>query len=161
MKTVETREFRANLANMLKMAANTPVLLDRGRKGLILFTVALNPLKSLANSSNVMHMRDFRNNMASYLDQAGERLLFIRNSDKVLLQIIEIPKQYVEDCRKVQLEKPQTPVRSKKEKFQEPKEMSMNAAEPVVGFPVNENVPASVPYVSDLFDSLLKSSVIC
>ena len=151
MKTAETREFRANLADMLKMAANTPVLLDRGRKGLILFTVALKPLKSLANSSNVMHMRDFRNNMATYLDQAGERLLFIRNSDKVLLQIIEIPKQYVEDCRKIQLEKPQTPVRSKKEMFQKP-----NAAVPVVESPAKENVPASVPYVSDLFDSLLK-----
>lgn len=99
MKTVETREFRANLAEMLKTAANEPVLLDRGRKGLVLFGLALNPLKRLANSSNVLHMRDFRANLATYLDQVGEKLLFIRNADKVLLQIIEIPKPYIAGFR--------------------------------------------------------------
>ena len=100
MYTVETREFRAKLADMLKKAENTPVLLDRGRKGLILFSVALNPLKSLANSSNVLHARDFRENMASYLDQAGEKLLFIRNSEKVLLQITAVQEQYTEEIRR-------------------------------------------------------------
>lgn len=99
MKTVETREFRANLAEMLKTAAKEPVLLDRGRKGLVLFGLALNPLKRLASSSNVLHMRDFRANLATYLDQVGEKLLFIRNADKVLLMIIEVPPQYVGDIR--------------------------------------------------------------
>lgn len=94
MYTVETREFRANLAEMLKKAENTPVLLDRGKKGLILFAVALNPLKSLANASNVLHARDFRENMASYLDMARDKLMFIRNSEKVLLQITAVPEQY-------------------------------------------------------------------
>lgn len=100
MYTVETREFRANLADMLKKAENTPVLLDRGRKGLILFAVALNPLKSLANASNVLHARDFRENMASYLDMAGDKLMFIRNSEKVLLQITAVPEQYEEGVRR-------------------------------------------------------------
>lgn len=100
MYTVETREFRANLAYMLKKAENTPILLDRGRKGLILFAVALNSLKSLANASNVLHARDFRENMASYLDRAGEKLMFIRNSDRVLIQITAIPEQYANKIRR-------------------------------------------------------------
>ena len=100
MYTVETREFRANLADMLKKAENTPVLLDRGKKGFILFASALNPLKSLANVSNVLHTRDFRENMASYLDRAGEKLMFIRNSDRVLIQITAIPEQYANEIRR-------------------------------------------------------------
>lgn len=100
MYTVETREFRANLADMLKKAENTPVLLDRGKKGLILFASALNPLKSLANASNVLHVRDFREKMASYLDRAGEKLQFIRNSDRVLIQITAIPEQYANEIRR-------------------------------------------------------------
>lgn len=100
MYTVETREFRANLADMLKKAENTPVLLDRGKKGLILFASTLNPLKSLANASNVLHTRDFRENMASYLDRAGEKLMFIRNSDRVLIQITAIPEQYANEIRR-------------------------------------------------------------
>lgn len=100
MYNVETREFRAKLADMLKKAENTPILLDRGRKGLVLFASALNPLKSLANTSNVLHARDFRENMASYLDRAGEKLIFIRNSDRVLIQITAIPEQYADQIRK-------------------------------------------------------------
>lgn len=99
MHTVETREFRANLAEMLRMAENTPIFLDRGAKGLVVLHLAQNCLKSLANSSNVVHPREFRNNLAKYLDQAEDKLTFVRNSSRVLLQITIIPKQYCDDIR--------------------------------------------------------------
>lgn len=154
MKTVETREFRAKLAEMLKTAANEPVLLDRGRKGLILFGVALNPLKRLANSSNVLHMRDFRANLATYLDQVGEKLLFIRNADKVLLQIIEIPEPYVAGVR----EERKIVIQEEPVKIQIPESVPEPEAVSVSEVP---DTPAVIEIVEDaylgsVFDRLLK-----
>ena len=151
MKTVETREFRANLADMLKTAANEPVLLDRGRKGLVLFGLALNPLKRLANSSNVLHMRDFRANLATYLDQVGEKLFFIRNADKVLLQIIEIPEPYVAGFREEPKNVVEDPVKMQvSESVPEPEAVSV-PEEPDTIEPVVENV-----HLGSVFERLLK-----
>ena len=155
MKTVETREFRANLAEMPNTAANEPVLLDRGRKGLVLFSLALNPLKRLANSSNVLHMRDFRANLATYLDQVGEKLLFIRNADKVLLQIVEIPKPYVAGFRdEPKLETQEDPVKIQvPESVPEPETVSVPEVSdtPTVIEPVTEDA-----YLGSVFARLLK-----
>lgn len=93
----ETREFRANIAEMLKLSEEEPVIINRGKKGMI--TICRVPLymKQLSKPWNTFRIRAFRENLSDILDKASETIIFVQNSKKILFQVSPVPKEYERD----------------------------------------------------------------